>query len=250
MTTAPTINYLSAGPTLRSIIDSWNSRAAGVGRERFPALGDVPLSDLDVVFEHTATATWRDAVLYSLLEASVAGDDLAIHTVVRLFIPRARMMARTCSALRGMARNDAQAITVSALWEAARTYPLRRTKSPAANLYLNALSIVSGGHVSPISEITVDDDYLEWKSGQADEITSPDQDLAEVFAWALESRILDRQEVAVMTRYYLADDTHVDRAHLALELGLTGAALQKRASRIRLRLIDAVKAHILAHGRW
>ncbi len=81
---------------------------------------------------------------------------------------------------------------------------------------------------------------------------TPDEDLAEVLAWAHETRTLDRDEVRLMVSYYLADERDIssNREAIAHELGLSPAALQKRASRIRLRLIAAVKQHIADVGRW
>ncbi|WP_316309513.1 RNA polymerase sigma factor [Clavibacter michiganensis] len=242
----------NTSPTVLSIESSWEQMARSVAPGRFPALGDVALVDLHQRFNQSSTSSaWKDRVLLELLHAAVDGDSLAAHTVVRLFLPKAIKFARSCTALRALTLDDAIATAVSAVWQAARTYPVHRTSSPSANLQLNALGIISGGPASD-SELTAEDDYLEARLNREHHEPTPDEDLAEVLAWALETRTLDRDEVRLMVRYYLADERDIssNREAIAHELGLSPAALQKRASRIRLRLIAAVKQHIADVGRW
>jgi len=248
ITTAPR----NTSPTLLAIESTWEQMARGADVERFPALEGLPLVELHEYFNRDATpAAWKERVLLELLAAATIGDELALHTVVRLFLPKATRFARSCTALRGMELDDAIATAVSAIWQAARTYPMHRTNSPMGNLHLNALSIISGGAAKD-PELAVEDDYLEARLNREQQEPTPDEDLAEVLAWALESQVLDRDEVRLMVRYYLADEDDIatNRESIANELNLSPAALQKRASRIRLRLIEAVKIHIATVGRW
>lgn len=248
LTTAPR----NTSPTLLAIESIWEQMARSAEADRFPSLGTLPLIELHEHFNRKATATaWKDQVLLEMLGASTKGDELALHTVVRLFLPKAVKFARSCTALRGMDLDDAIATAVSAIWQAARTYPIYRRSSPSANLHLNALSIISGGAAKD-AELAVEDDYLEARLNLGQHEPTPDEDLAEVLAWALETRVLDRDEIRLMVRYYLADEQDIDanRESIANELDLSPAALQKRASRIRLRLIEAVKLHIADVGRW
>lgn len=242
----------NTSPTLLAIESTWEQMARGAEADRFPTLGSLPLIELHEHFNRkTTAAAWKDRVLLELLEASTRGDELALHTVVRLFLPKAVKFARSCTALRGMELDDAIATAVSAIWQAARTYPIHRSSSPTANLNLNALSIISGGAAKD-PELAVEDDYLEARLNLQHHEPTPDENLAEVLAWALETHILDRDEIRLMVRYYLADEENIasNREAIANELKVSLAALQKRASRIRLRLIEAVKLHIADVGRW
>lgn len=248
LTTAPR----NTSPTLLAIESTWEQMARSAKTGHFLTLGTLPLLELHEHFNRSATAaTWKDQVLLEMLGAAAQGDELALHTVVRLFLPKAVKFARSCSALRGMDLDDAIATAVSAIWQAARTYPVHRTSSPSANLHLNALSIISGGAAKD-PELAVADDYLEARLNLQQQEPTPDEDLAEVLAWALETRVLDRDEIELMVHYYLADEQDIafNRESIANELDVSPAALQKRASRIRLRLIEAVKLHIADVGRW
>lgn len=242
----------NTSPTLLAIESSWEQMALRSSAGAFPSLGELPLVELHQHFNRkTTTLEWKDAVLRELLAAGVAGDELALHTVVRLYLPKAVKFARSCAALRGMELDDAIATSVSAIWQAARTYPIHRASSPSSNLHLNALSIITGGAAKD-AELTVEDDYLEARLNLENHEPTPDEDLAEVLAWALETRVLDRDEIRLMVRYYLADEAALadNREAIADELGVSPTALQKRASRIRIRLIEAVKSHIATVGRW
>lgn len=242
----------NTSPTLLAIESTWEQMARSATNDRFPALDNLPLIDLHEHFTRESTKTaWKERVLLELLAAASTGDELALHTVVRLFLPKATKFARSCTALRGMELDDAIATAVSAIWQAARTYPIHRTNSPMGNLHLNALSIISGGAAKD-PELAVEDDYLEARLNLEQQEPTPDEDLAEVLAWALETRVLDRDEIRLMVRYYLADERDIadNREAIATELDVSPAALQKRASRIRLRLIEAVKVHIATVGRW
>lgn len=242
----------NTSPTLLAIESTWEQMARNAEAGRFPSLGTLPLLDLHEHFNRKTTdALWKDQVLLEMLAASTKGDELALHTVVRLFLPKAVKFARSCTALRGMDLDDAIATAVSAIWQAARTYPIHRSSSPVANLHLNALSIISGGAAKD-PELAVEDDYLESRLNLQHQEPTPDEDLAEVLAWALETRVLDRDEIRLMVRYYLADeqDIAMNRHTIANELNVSPAALQKRASRVRIRLIEAVNQHIADVGHW
>ena len=248
LTTAPR----NTSPTLLAIESTWEQMARSAEPGRFSTLGPLSLIELHTHFNRKATAAaWKDRMLLELLTASTTGDELALHTVVRLFLPKAVKFARSCTALRNMELDDAIATAVSAIWQAARTYPIHRASSPSSNLHLNALSIITGGAAKD-PELAVEDDYLEARLNLENHEPAPDEDLAEVLAWALETRVLDRDEIRLMVRYYLSDEQDIasNREAIANELEVSPAALQKRASRIRIRLIEAVKLHIADVGRW
>jgi hypothetical protein len=65
----------------------------------------------------------------------------------------------------------------------------------------------------------------------------------------LETEVLSRDEVTLMSRYYLAPNPQSLHTR-ATELGLSKFAFQKRASRIRLKLISAVRQHVQNEGTW
>lgn len=246
MTSTQTI-FRSHAPSVLSVEETWTQQAALAGS--YDVLGDIGLVDLYDHFLASASAEEKDRILYALLHEATAGDDLATLTVVRLFIPKAIRLARSCTALRALPHDEAVSSSLSAFWEAARTYPLHRKTKTAANLYLNAMEIIDRQRVA-VAEVFLAQDALDWavERNEAPE-RNADQDLAEVLMWALETAVLSRDEVALMSRYYLAPNPQ-SLTSRAAELGLTKFAFQKRASRIRLKLIAAVREHIQSEGTW
>jgi hypothetical protein len=240
-------NPRNYAPSVRAIEDSWTDQAATAGTYQF--LGDIALEDLHDHFLHSASAEEKDRILYALLSESAAGDDLATLTVVRLFIAKAVRLARSCTALRSLPHTEAVSCSIAAFWEAARAYPLHRKSKTAANLYLNAMEIIDRQRVAG-AEVFLAQDALDWavERGAPTE-SNADQDLAEVLMWALEKEALSRDVVALMSRYYLAPNPQSLHTR-ATELGLSKCAFQKRASRIRLKLIAAVRQHVQNEGTW
>ncbi|MGO2521887.1 MAG: hypothetical protein ACTH8F_17345, partial [Microbacterium sp.] len=60
-----------------------------------------------------------------------------------------------------------------------------------------------------------------------------------LFTWAVDSAIITSEEVALLSRVALGDET---QRQIASELGVSEDCLRKRASRIRARLSSAVVA--------
>jgi hypothetical protein len=243
----------NASPVLAAIEASFDLMARSADAARFPSLGTVPLAELHTHFNHrTTTKAWKEQVLLELLAASTTGDELALRTIVRLFIPAAVSLARSSATLRNHSRQDALAMAVSAVWEAARTYPIRRSRKPIENLYMTALSILSGGRGTGITEYPVEAFFFEDQIHPDAHERTAEQELAEVLAWALESGALTQDEVRFLVSYFLADDSDTKgaRGDLATRLGVSRSALEKRASRLRSKLVDNVQSHIRVEGRW
>ena len=200
-----------------------------------------------------------DRALHSLLVLGHAGDALAERVVLQAMLPKAAALGRTCAGLRPLSPQEAERTALGAMWESIRTYPIRRTNSVAGNLALNALSIITAsypaaapkGFEEEARETSEIEEALNRDVATDDEPSWGDSsfhDLVTVLRWAIDTGALTRDEVAILARVDLAEAE--ERADLADQLGITRNALRMRVSRIRTKLMDAVREHITAHGRW
>ena len=82
-------------------------------------------------------------------------------------------------------------------------------------------------------------DVLEIEAGAWHEPErTPEEQLANLFTWALDIKLVTTDELALLSRTALSDEKHAD---IASELGLSTACLRKRADRIRARIATAVQ---------
>lgn len=248
-----TFTHLSWEPTVKSVTSTFELYADQSPAGAYPSLGRITLSEIRSAFRAPGQDTWKDHVLLELIQSAQAGDALAHITVIRLLIPKAIKVTASSKALRLYTLDDALSIYITALWEAILTHPLTRSNRIAFSLAMDALGIVNGSvkrtnrSMSETSLDTFSDEALESYTFREEE-SDPERDLAEVLAWSLSAKILTKEEVILLTRYYLAGDVPSSRDNLMAEHGVSAEALRKRASRIRATLVRAVRQEVSAAG--
>ncbi|MCX0244605.1 hypothetical protein [Streptomyces drozdowiczii] len=181
------------------------------------------------------TADGQDRILLPLLRAAVAGgpgSQLAARTVVQTMLPKAIRIAR--SQLRPQYDwEETVSLTVGALYEVVRTYPVhRRGRRVAANLALDTLRLTRRLIGHDPTAVPLDPDSAAGLSAASDpcpasqaELTlllarageyrllTEDEpmhaagwdaraELVELLVWALESGALDVEDARLITGYY------------------------------------------------
>lgn len=238
-------------PSVDSVEETFSKYAAHSPKGAYPALGDIPLSDLRKYWWEPISGEKRDEIILGFLSAAQDGDALAHLALIKLLIPKAIKVVASSRQLRLYSMDDAMGIYITALWEAILTHPLSRKKSLIFSLAMEALGIVNG-HVKndrrPI-ECPLEDWHDSANEQQLDNASNrTEEDLAEVLAWSLSASVLTRDEVILLTRYYLAGDIPNSRQDLIEDHAISAEALRKKASRIRCKLVEAVRHEITSEG--
>lgn len=227
----------------------------------FQGIGERLCSELELELRAT-TGEENDRLMLALVLAVQDGDRLAERVLLNHLMPNAIHHSRTCRGLRSLSPADAVGTSIGATWEAIRQYKTHRARSVRANLGMEALSIITTRLGSAVDvEYATEDAALEVEvSRTAISAFTPqwgddaDRDLVEVLRWAIETGVLDRDEVRILARYDLGTrydaDAQASRTALAHELGVARDSLNRRVLRIRNKLIEAVRAHVQAHGAW
>lgn len=242
---------------LSTLCIEWDRDYAGTLHD-FGMLGILECGPLEESL-HRVSKSEGDRLLHALLTLAVDGDRVAERLVLQAMLPKTAQLARTCACLRSLSPADAAWSAFSAMWEAVKTYPLHRTTSVAGNLGLNALAIINetlGLPRNHVDEIGVSDEDLEAKMNEGADAQSAEpewgdsafHDLVKVLSWAAETGTLARDEISILARADLGEQS--DRSALANELGASRAALSKRVWRIRTKLMEAVHEYVQVNGRW
>ncbi|WP_435740101.1 hypothetical protein [Clavibacter nebraskensis] len=204
----------------------------------------------DVLLEkvRTTTGTGQDELLHALLCLTREEHRAAERLLVQALVPAARRMAHRVRALDELDRTDRVGFALGAAWESIRTYKLHLNRRVMANLTMGMLSILApattandriiASHTHPVG-----DDVLEHVAGAwEDPGESPDAQLANLFAWAVDTNVITSSEVALLSRACLGDESHLV---IAADLKITVDGLRTRLKRIRKRLRIAANAAYL-----
>lgn len=220
----------------------WNDRYADVVRD-FGLPEPLTGGQLREKIRNTAPAG-RDEMLHAMLTAAHAGNRDAERVLVQLLIPVARRMAHRISTLSDYDWGDRVSVAIVTAWETIRRYQLRRNQRVWANLTMDLLGALNPRKTANDLQIadrtiTVDHDILTAvvEATPAAE-PSPEVRLASLFTWAVDVGVLTRDEVALLSRVALGDET---QDVIAAELGTTAPALRMSVIRIRKRLSAAVR---------
>lgn len=214
--------------------------------EGITSLGDL-VDHIDAGDEQEA-----DRLLLGLVRLAQAGHQLAARVVLQAMLPKLARMSRSTrpSSNDNRWRNDRAHIAVATFWEVIYAYPVsRRHTRVAANLALDTLHRLTTDLRRPPADIPLDPEEAgrlastpEASSSQPTGTPSPDADLLEVIAWALDVEAISGEEATVLVRVYLPSAGDSSRAMIAERMGISQAALRQRTSRARRRLIAAVRA--------
>jgi DNA-directed RNA polymerase specialized sigma24 family protein len=190
----------------------------------------------------------QDALLHALLSRGRDGDAAAERVVLQVLIPAAQRMAQRVRGLEDLDRADRAGDAIGAAWESIRTYRLHLGERVMANLTMNMLRFLTpkptaNERLIAARTITVSDEFLEIVSAAWTPQPTPEVELANILAWAVDTRVLTRGEVALLVRAALGEQTH---AVIAAELGLSLEGLRSRLTRIRKRLATAAQTEFVA----
>jgi hypothetical protein len=190
----------------------------------------------------------QDALLHTLLMLGRDGNTRADRVVLQALIPAAQRIAQRVRGLEYMDRSDRAGYAVGAAWESIRTYRLHLKDRVMANLTMNMLHFLTpkptaNERLIAARTVTVSDELLETVSATSAPEPTPEVELANVLAWAIDTRVLTRAEVELLIRASLGDQTH---AVIAAEMGMRIEGLRSRLTRIRKRLATAAQNEFLA----
>jgi len=188
----------------------------------------------------TGPADEQNELLRVMLRLAVDGDDHATHTIVRLMTPTIVTFSRTIRSTYNPA--DRVALAMSTAWVAIRGFEFNRVEKFRATLSMRIFRQLVQDDAR--DELPVTDDMLN-------ELVEPVEDPTEayvgVLTWALDMRILDRDEVALFARVVLGERK---RKEIAEDMGITYENLAKRYARIRSKLAIGMREHIAQFGSW
>lgn len=251
---------LTPGKLLTTLRDEWGNSLAH-RTHNFRGIGVRTCEQLMADVNASRDAS-QDHLLHALLQAGHEGDQLAERVALQCMLPKAVHFARSCTALRNLGTGshtsaDAVSTAIGAVWESISTFPLTRTEKIKANIGLDALAIINKTMGTGLGrEHTAEDDFLEHMMHSTNPTTTFEpswgddafHDLVTVLTWAIDTEALTPEEVRMLARFDLGDPQERDR--LADELGSKRDSVTRRVYRIRVKLMNAVRAHILEHGSW
>lgn len=230
---------ISRTPLLTKLNLDWEARYERAERDYGPAgtcAGGVLLAQI-----RSLRGARQDEVLYRLLEAARDGNRHAERVLVQALLPAAARMAHRIPRLDEFDRADRVGCAIGAAWEAVRTYPMRLHSRVHANLTMRTLHILCPDRRKNDTEVA--GRTVAVPDTAFDEIVSPSRAqpvevrLMRLFTWAVDAGVVNRGQVALLSRAALGDETH---AQIASDLGLTVKALRRRVDRIRDRISRAV----------
>jgi hypothetical protein len=211
------------------------------------------LTSLDQVEEAITGRTIDDridAVFYALARrAAGSGQDasLAARVLTQLMLPKAILIARTCTReLRDP--EEGMQLAVCALYEAIRTFPVhRRTHHIPSHLAWDTAHAVRRSVIAQTTEIA-DESVHQWPA--AEEVTNSSEKIERLLAWAVAEQVITSLDARLLTARYCAEDG--SRATwksvgsltvIAAETGLSLVAARKRCSRAARKIAAVVDAY-------
>lgn len=190
----------------------------------------------------------QDALLHTLLRLGHDGGTAADRVVLQSLVPAAQRIAQRVRSLEDLDRADRAGYAMGAAWESIRTYRLHLQERVMANLTMNLLRFLTpkptaNERLIAARTITVSDEFLETVATAWMPELAPEVELANILTWAVNTRVLTRNEVALLVRATLGEQAH---ATIAADMGLSLEGLRSRLTRIRKRLSTAAQTEFLA----
>jgi DNA-directed RNA polymerase specialized sigma24 family protein len=194
-----------------------------------------------------ASGCEQDAILHRLLRLGRDGNAAAERVLLQALIPAAQRIVQRVRGLEDIERADRPGYAIGAAWESIRTYRMHLEARVMANLTMNMLRLLApepsaNERLIAARTITVTDQFLETVTAAWTPEPTPEAELANVLAWAVGRHVLDREEVALLIKASLGEQTH---AAIAAEIGLSLEGLRSRLTRIRRRLSAAAQTEYL-----
>lgn len=212
----------------------------------FGILGDHTPEDLLQQIKG-AEGTEQDRLLHALLTQSQNGNKDAERVLLQSLLPAVVRMSRTVRALTNFTDSDKISYAVGEAWGVITSYPLRCSTKVHANLTMRLLQRLAETNANQRlihdKTITTTDENLDYLVGAAPErAATPEARLAHLFTWAMEAGVIDRAEIALLSRVALGDESTTE---IADDLEVSVKCLRKRVERIRAKLSGAVRTEIV-----
>lgn len=252
-------------PSTMTTVRRWARRETALAD--FSRLGEI----VDAIDAGSYART--NEILLALIRLFQNGHQLAGRVVLQALLPK---LTKTAAYAGGMCTSsvdtwaeDRRHITIAEFWDVMADYPVdRRTSSVASNLALDTLHRVTGAR-KPTTDVPVDPHRFlhdsetrdrarrSWLAGAcvtdpdpANEIT-PDSDLLEVISWGLRRGAISQDEAQLLVASYLPErTTGFGFADVAIQLGLSQAAVRQRCSRASRKLAEVVRLEITSSTLW
>lgn len=223
--------------------DDWATKHANSERH-YDGLGTFTGAELLQAIA-TARGEEQDRLLYTLITLAHDGNQAAERVLLQELIAPAREMVHRVTAMDTYSRTDRVNVAIGAAWESIRSYRLHRTAHVRGNLTMETLRLLAPRR--PAAEaaahtITVSNEDLAEILGTWDPEPTPEMELANLFQWARDTGILNREEIALLARVELGTES---KREIAADLGIAYDALRKRALRIRTKLAQGVRTNLL-----
>lgn len=191
-----------------------------------------------------------DAVFYALARrAAGSGEDasLAARVLTQLMLPKAILIARTCTRELHDPEEGLQ-LAVCALYEAIRTFPVhRRTHHIPSHLAWDTAHAVRRSVIAQTTEIA-DESAYQWPA--ADEATNPSEKIERLLAWAVTECVITGLEARLLTARYCTEDSSRptwksigNLTMIAAGTGLSLVAARKRCSRAAHKIAAVIDAY-------
>lgn len=234
----------AATGTIACLEREWSADLAN-RHHRYGSLGDWTGSAL-IAYIRSLPRPERDGLGSTLIALAQAGDRDAERVLVKMMMPKAFSLGRQRSRTQHIPLSEALDAAISAIWEAVRTYPVARLpRSVFGNIGFRALNLLAKDFGKP-------EDTVEFNEAFASAISpnerTPEEEVAELLNWALDSRSLSRKQVRILSVWHFG--TKQDRASYSGELGVRVETLKRYANTATHQLRAAVQTHIAQNGHW
>ena len=196
-----------------------------------PGIQDMTvLEDLIAAMDQSGPYADDDTIWLAMITRAQDGDDLAGHLLLRALRRRCHRLRRT-ETWRGL--DEPLATAQAAAWIAIATYPLTRRTSVRSNLFMEALHHMP--HGDPVRS-------LRHEQGRELLFDSPAA-ADEVLLWALDSKIITREEGALLYRCSIDAERspRMELTAIAAESGVSDRWMRELHSRAVRKISAAVQ---------
>lgn len=184
----------------------------------------------------------QDTLLHGLLLEARSGVKQCERLLLQYLVPIAAALASR-TRFENMATADKVGFAIGIAWETIGSFNLKLTARIHSNLSFAILHALTphcrSKDALTSNEVTTTNDEVFFEVVSDIHDLAPAQELAHIFSWAINTGTCTNDEIALLARARLGDDSIED---LALEFGVTKGSLYKRIERIQTRLIQAVRA--------
>lgn len=212
-----------------------------------PGIQDMTvLEDLIAAMDQSGPYADDDTIWLAMITRAQDGDDLAGHLLLRALRRRCHRLRRTAT-WRGL--DEPLATAQAAAWIAIATYPLTRRTSVRSNLFMEALHHMP--HGDPVRSLRHEQgrELLFDSPAAADEVltadgqTSATEEIVDLLLWALDSKIITREEGALLYRCSIDAERspRMELTAIAAESGVSDRWMRELHSRAVRKISAAVQ---------